>query len=62
MMSLLRKSFRIKAAPARARFEELRRISDDFGAGAILRYGEDRYGSGMHDASVLKEEAHAQRR
>lgn len=26
-------------------FEELRRISDDFGWGSILRYGEDRYGN-----------------
>lgn len=28
----------------RRRFEEMRRISDNFGWGPILRYGEDRYG------------------
>ena len=27
-----------------ARHEEMRRISDDFGAGPLLRYGNDRWG------------------
>jgi hypothetical protein len=26
--------------------EEMRRATDDFGCGSLLRYGEDRYGSG----------------
>lgn len=29
-----------------AEMSELRRISDDFGCGPLLRYGEDRYGGG----------------
>lgn len=28
----------------RGRFEQMRKLSDDFGAGPILRYGNDRYG------------------
>ena len=31
---------------AAAEYEEMRRISDNFGWGPILRYGEDRYGGG----------------
>ncbi len=30
----------------RRQFEEMRRVSDNFGWGPILRYGEDRYGDG----------------
>lgn len=34
-----------KEEARRLEFEEMRRISDNFGWGPILRYGEDRYGS-----------------
>lgn len=30
----------------RREFEKMRRLSDNFGYGPILRYGEDRYGGG----------------
>lgn len=33
-----------RAARVRRHMEELRRLSDDFGNGPLLRYGEDRWG------------------
>lgn len=44
MMILLRWWRERKQRAEAARYEEMRRLSDNFGWGPILRYGEDRYG------------------
>jgi hypothetical protein len=45
MMSLFRWLAERKQRAEAARYEEMRHLSDNFGWGPILRYGEDRYGA-----------------
>jgi hypothetical protein len=54
VMVLFRRWGERKRRATAARYEEMRRISDNFGWGPILRYGEDRYGKSYPDRPETK--------